>query len=113
MAITKEKLHTLKRNMDNAVKAFKKSHTDFDKACGKVLKSQEKIEGARTTGRPERPLNDWNREMQGTNQTLNTAVKCMQTLANTTNQYHQARLQLAEQDKAAQGGWSSPSGASL
>ena len=76
MPITQQQLSTLKRKMDTAVTAFKKSHDEFDKTCDKVLKGHEKIEGARST-RPEQPLNDWNREVQGANNALNAVVKTM------------------------------------
>lgn len=98
--VTQQQLSTLKRNMENAVKAFKKSHDEFDKTCDKVLKGHEKIEGARAS-RPEQPLNDWNRELQGGNKALNAVAKAMQNLANATNAYHQARLQLERQEAAA------------
>ena len=39
--------------------------------------------------------------MQGSNKALNEMVKAMQILANATNAYHQARLQLEQHEAAS------------
>jgi hypothetical protein len=84
-----------KRAMDTAAAALKKQRGELNKVLDKARNLHGKLDpmSGRPVTPPDKKLKEWNKEMEKANKVLNEIAKAMQKLSNTTNSYHQTRIQ--------------------